>query len=355
MIKTVTYPIREIKAPDSKGSFTAYIAETWPEDTAKRNADSDGDIFVTGAFDAQDGDKVPVFYQHDYAPTSEVGEATLHPGESRDVLPATGQLFVGQGKPIAEAVYESMLLPSDNPSALKEFSVGYEYDTKDVTTRPDGVRVIRKSRVVEVSVVYQGAQRTELVSVKHQNAASYLQSAHDALVKAGAKCAGEDKSPVTIVVNNPTSTGVLVPEPDETKTAIGSHSTDTYSASWDGPATEASIPNDAGASVFRKMFAWVDPQGDPDVKASYRFLHHSYSGGPGPANTTACSTGIGVLNGGRGGTTIPDADVQGVYNHLAKHLRDAELEPPPLKSDDEPNAFDEIRRKLTAMTALIDA
>ena len=45
--------------------------------------------------------------------------------------------------------------------------------------------------------------------------------------------------------------------------------------------------------------------------------------------------GIGVLNGGRGGTTIPDADRQGVWNHLAKHLRDADLTPPELKSADD--------------------
>jgi signal peptide peptidase SppA len=53
-------------------------------------------------------------------------------------------------------------------------------------------------------------------------------------------------------------------------------------------------------------------------------------GDVGPANLTACSQGIGVLNGGRTGTTIPDSDRQGVYDHLAKHLSDAGREPPAL-------------------------
>jgi hypothetical protein len=44
----------------------------------------------------------------------------------------------------------------------------------------------------------------------------------------------------------------------------------------------------------------------------------------------ACSAGIAVLNGGRGGTSIPDDDVSGVYAHLAKHITDADLEAPEL-------------------------
>ncbi len=38
-----------------------------------------------------------------------------------------------------------------------------------------------------------------------------------------------------------------------------------------------------------------------------------------------------MLNGGRGGTTIPETDRRGVWEHLAAHLRDADLEPPDLR------------------------
>lgn len=167
MKKTLIYQVKDLKAPDSKGTFTAHVAETHPADAPKNKADSQGDIFEVGAFDEQDGESVPVYYQHDYAPTSEVGQATLQPKASREVLPAKGQLFVGQGRPMAEGVYESMLLPNDNPHALKEFSVGYEFEMKDISQRDDGIRVIHKSRVAEISVVYAGAQRTELVSIKN--------------------------------------------------------------------------------------------------------------------------------------------------------------------------------------------
>ena len=103
--------------------------------------------------------------------------------------------------------------------------------------------------------------------------------------------------------------------------AISPHSTPTSAQGWDGPAAEAALPN----SDLARFFAWRDPDGDPNAKATYRFVHHHPAGA---ANVTACRTGIGVLNGGRGGTTIPPGDRRGVYAHLARHLRDANVEPP---------------------------
>jgi hypothetical protein len=122
--------------------------------------------------------------------------------------------------------------------------------------------------------------------------------------------------------------------------AIGVHHTETSEGSWDGPANEARLKKDQGASYYRQAFAWQDAEGDERTKAAYRFIHHEVSGDGsiGGANLTACSAGIAVLNGGRGGTTIPEGDVRGVYNHLAAHLRDAEREVPELKSATPPPA-----------------
>lgn len=90
---------------------------------------------------------------------------------------------------------------------------------------------------------------------------------------------------------------------------------------------------DAPAKVLRQAYAWVDPDGEPDVKQSYKFIHHEVGarGEVGPANVKACTSGIGVLNGGRGGAKVPVSDRKGIYNHLARHLRDAGEEPAPLK------------------------
>lgn len=115
--------------------------------------------------------------------------------------------------------------------------------------------------------------------------------------------------------------------------AIGIHHGTTDNGAFDGPAVEASIPNSEGEATFRRMYAWIDPSGNADAKASFRFIHHFWRGAPGPASTRGCAAGIGVLNGARGGTTIPDADKPGVHAHLAAHMRDAGMEPPTLNAE----------------------
>ena len=49
---------------------------------------------------------------------------------------------------------------------------------------------------------------------------------------------------------------------------IRSHSTETSEKAWAGARTETKL-GDAPAKVLRKAYAWVDPEGDPDVKGSY--------------------------------------------------------------------------------------
>jgi len=120
--------------------------------------------------------------------------------------------------------------------------------------------------------------------------------------------------------------------PDLEASAIGRHTTATDDGPWDGPANEARLPSGDGAEpALRKAHAWVDDDGDPEAKASYKFIHHEVSedGSVGAANLKACSSGIGILNGGRGGTTVPEADRKGVHRHLAGHLTDADMEAPP--------------------------
>lgn len=119
----------------------------------------------------------------------------------------------------------------------------------------------------------------------------------------------------------------------ELRKAIASHSTATSDNAWDGQVNKANLKNDETEAYYRKAFAWQDTEGDPNIKASYKFIHHEVNaqGEIGPANLTACSTGIGVLNGGRGGTVIPEEDKRGVWSHLARHIRDAGNEPPELR------------------------
>jgi len=116
--------------------------------------------------------------------------------------------------------------------------------------------------------------------------------------------------------------------------AIGSHKTGIDEGGWDGPGNEKNLKTDQDQAYYARMYAWRDPDGDPKTKSAYKFPHHVVSGDgtPGAANVRGCQAGIGVLNGAMGGAKIPEGDRRGVYNHLAAHLRNADVEPAELKS-----------------------
>lgn len=123
------------------------------------------------------------------------------------------------------------------------------------------------------------------------------------------------------------------------KKALASHKTATVDTAWDGAAATANTLGDQPLAYYRRIFAWADPEGDPGVKGTYKFPHHEVAsdGTPGAANVKACVSAIGALNGARTPTTIPDEDKQGVWNHVAKHMRDAEVEPGELKGEEPPS------------------
>lgn len=256
------------------------------------NVDWYGDRVMPGAFKdtlaewKERGDPIPVVWSHRYDdPDYHVGIVT--DAEERDEgLWVRGRLDLDDDAAKARQVYRLL-----KGRRVTQFSFSYDIDDADWAKEPsdDGgdVYELRKLKLHEVGPTLIGANPdTELLGVKAPG-----------------------------------------------KAAIAAHATATSDASWDGPATEAKLSNDDGAATFRKAYAWVDDDGDPDAKSSYKFIHHEVDadGNVGAANLQACVTGIGVLNGGRGGTVIPDADREGVWRHLAKHLRDAGQEPAELK------------------------
>src|SRR5579859_962564 len=120
--------------------------------------------------------------------------------------------------------------------------------------------------------------------------------------------------------------------------ALPVHHSPTSTASWDGGAQTKALDTSNPVSVWKWMYAWVDKGAvdsgaDGGDKEDYAFPHHMVSGGkPAAANVKACQSAIGILNGGMGGSRVPDSDRQGVFRHLAAHLKDAGVTPPDLNS-----------------------
>jgi HK97 family phage prohead protease len=96
-------------------------------------------------------------------------------------------------------------------------------------------------------------------------------------------------------------------------------------ANWDGSREIAT----AEADDLKMMCAWYDAE-NADNKGAYKLPHHKAEG-----YTTvwrAVAAAMAALLGARGGVDIPDADKKGAYNHLAKHYKDFDKEPPEFKS-----------------------
>lgn len=119
--------------------------------------------------------------------------------------------------------------------------------------------------------------------------------------------------------------------------AVGTHDTATSNSEWDATANEKRIDGPLTVDQARAAYGWYDGsavEAGELPKSAAKFLHHEISedGTAGAANLAACSAAIGALHGARGGASIPDADRRGVYDHVAKHLRDAGQEPEPFRA-----------------------
>lgn len=137
--------------------------------------------------------------------------------------------------------------------------------------------------------------------------------------------------------------------------AVAVHHTGTSDSSWDAGAQIKNIPSDATAGVLGDVYAWKPTGDDADSKSNWKFPHHfvDSDGKPGDASTVACSAVVAALNGGRGGTIIPEGDKKGVYNHVIAHLKDSgvkEADLPELKAARDPR---HERRLLTTPLPLL--
>lgn len=288
-----TKTLRGVEIKDeSKGEVTAVFATLGVRD-------HDGDFTRDGAFIDGAPVRISAYGHKSWDGLLPVGKGVIRVKGKRAIL--EGQFFMNttHGRDTFETVKEL------SEAGLQEWSYGFDINEYSFgEEKGEQVRYLDRVTVHEVSPVLLGAGiGTRTLSAKGR--------------EPGADSDGE-AAPIRLAVEVPA-----------VKRGIPCHETEVASRAWDGGGTVAALPDDARPSQLRSVFAWVDPDGDPEAKSSYRFAHHHGVGGP--ANIRACLAGIAVLNGARGGADIPDADRKAVYNHLSAHLRDADREPPELR------------------------
>lgn len=241
------------------------------------NVDDGGDIIHPGAFEKtiqERGKRCKVFYMHDW--TKLIGPAPDVLKEDSMGLFASGRLTLGSfwGN-------ETWALMKDN--ALNEGSIGYEavkFDFEEINGMM--VRNLRENRLYEISPVPLG-----------MNALTQIRAVKAAVVA-------------------------------EMKKAIPPKKTDMApeGEAWDAAAA---LKDAEGAKQLRMMHAWVDANGDPDAKSSYKLPHHLPDG---RVVWRGCAAAGAVCMGSRGGVDIPEADMPGVMKHLALHYEQFDKTPP---------------------------
>lgn len=113
-----------------------------------------------------------------------------------------------------------------------------------------------------------------------------------------------------------------------TASAVKIHHTGTSDAAWVVSDNTKNLSNDDGETEYKSAAAWQDPNADADKKNAYSFWHHfvSSDGKVGDASTSACSSAIAVLNGGRGVDVKHQdwySDRDGIASHVLAHLSDS--------------------------------
>lgn len=107
------------------------------------------------------------------------------------------------------------------------------------------------------------------------------------------------------------------------------------SRAWDSAAATARARKWAGGpdkdkmnwNMYKELFTWFDS----DERTSfgvYKLPHHDVTGGEPLTIWRGVVAAMGVLLGARGGVDVPESDKRRIYNHLARHYRQFDKEPP---------------------------
>jgi hypothetical protein len=147
----------------------------------------------------------------------------------------------------------------------------------------------------------------------------------------------EDKSPTDCdeARGSKTTKGAI----PYTKTPLASED-----AAWDGPGQIAAAEPDD----LKIMCTWVDPDGDPDAKSSYKLPHHMASGSHSCVLNGVQGCG-GAIQGARSPLKVPAGDLAAIKSHLEKHYHDFG-DSAPWESDDEKEATKLFKKMMDITT-----
>jgi len=280
--------------PDDEGHFTGYASVFELEDL-------DGDIIKPGAFKKTLSEKkrFPFLWQH--MVQEPIGWVEMEEDEKG--------LKITNGKLILDVQRAAEARALMKEQAVNGLSIGFELVKWENVDEGRG-RIITEIKLWEVSAVTFPAQPAAVIETVKTLDISKLSTDDDI-----DDVEGKDMSQDDLELKS------VIPYRD-----YGSAPEDTE---WDA----GKEVREADIDTLKKICAWYDSE-NPDIKTSYKLPHHRASDLK--AVWRGVAAAMAALLGARGGVDIPEGDRKGVYNHLVKHYKDFEKEPPEFHSVEPP-------------------
>ena len=256
------------------------------------------------------GQEIPIYLEHIDAMNA-VGKAKLEWNPEKLQVE-----FIGY-------VYDEDVADKIKAGLIKHVSLGADYERID---QIDGLNVVRGLRFKELSLVaVPGIPEANIRVVEKDNS----------IVMPEAEIKLKEKVEEAVVPFKATKKA-----PEE--------------RGWDADRAEASIRKWASSdgsgdkdkinwSKYRQGFAWYDPEHADDF-GGYKLPHHEVIDGELCVVWRGVAAAMAALMGARGGVNIPDKDRRGVYNHLAKHYKQFDKQPPSFEAVEAIRKANEINK-----------
>lgn len=322
--KTQDFKEVTIESSSSNGSIHGVLSSFG-------NVDSYKDTIIPGAYK----ETIPDFLQNGFLSWSHAWNIPV--GTISDAKEVDSGLYIAADFHGTDAAQQARQIASERLARGKTMGLSIGYEPQKATQRDDGVRELRQIKLYEAGLVMVPADSHALVAdVKGIERPDWR------LVLQALASGGDIAQLVETRANEPPAYKGALPY-------VATDKADPDTA-WDGPGVMADCD---GRAQLRKVCTWVDPEGDPDAKSSYKLPHHLPNG---EVVLKGVQAAMGALLGARGGVAIPDADRRAVWSHLAKHygqFSDADGKPlaPPEFRTAQPLA-DHAQRVLTELESL---
>jgi HK97 family phage prohead protease len=261
--------------------------------------DRDNDVIELDGWQFDNYLKNPVvLWAHRYDEPA-VGK-TLELKKEGNGIKAKVEFATAEENPFAEQLYR--LYKNGFMSAVSVGFIPLEYDNSE------GGYHFKKQELLEFSLVPVPANPEALVNLAFK----------------GLEAEGIDKTVISYGRAHPNGTPLAAEDTE-----------------WNG---SAEVRN-AEVDDLKVMCTWYDSE-NPDVKASYKLPHHK-SNSSHTCVWRGVAAAMAALMGARGGVDIPEDDRRGVYNHLAKHYKEFDKEPPEFQNYnvDDPKKLIELIEK----------